>query len=316
KLGIEHVDFVTMRAPKPTLILVATRDFFDIEGSWTCYREAKRLYGLLDRAERVDLFEFDDKHGFSSPRRHAAVRFMWRWLGARTGEPVFPKVTLCTDAELQCTATGQVLRDVAGSRSVVEFNVDRAAYLAKRRTAATVVDVCRQIACPDEHDGFPVGVAQDGEAAIRARAGGKSFAISVRGRGATTARGRRTYGGWFGPDFHPAFLAMHAGESLLGLRVSDVRKALDGLQEVAGGVTLEADAAGQAVVLHAAFLDRRVVAVRLTSPLLSWTALVSQPLQTRRIGDIVPGALELYDLPDLVAALEKRGCKVRIAKSR
>jgi len=30
--------------------------------------------------ERVALFEFDDKHGFSKPRREAATRWMRRWL--------------------------------------------------------------------------------------------------------------------------------------------------------------------------------------------------------------------------------------------
>ncbi len=32
--GMEHADFITMRAPEPTLLSVGTRDFFDIRGSW------------------------------------------------------------------------------------------------------------------------------------------------------------------------------------------------------------------------------------------------------------------------------------------
>src|SRR5262249_54117118 len=31
--GMEHADYLTMRAPKPTLMTVGTRDFFDIQGS-------------------------------------------------------------------------------------------------------------------------------------------------------------------------------------------------------------------------------------------------------------------------------------------
>lgn len=314
KLGIEHVDFVTMRAPKPTLILVATRDFFDIEGSWTCFREAKRLYGLLGRGECVDLFEFDDKHGFSPPRRHAAVRFLWRWLGAGTGEPSFPKLSLCKDAELQCTETGQVLRDIPDSRSVVDFNVEAARALAEKRGTCKARDIQRLVAYPSEHDGFPVAVTEDGSAAIRARVGDRVFGISVRGRGATTPKGRRTYGGWFGPDFHAAFLAMHAGETLLGLRCSDVREGLDTVAKLVGdtekGVTLEADAPAQALALHAALFDPRVERVVLNSPLRSWASLVSDPVQLRRIGEVVPGALELYSLFDLGVLLRKRGCTV------
>src|SRR5207248_1463563 len=78
--GMEHADYLTMRAPRPTLVCVGTQDYFDIQGAWTSFREAKLLYGLLGHGERVDLFEYNDKHGFSKPRREAAMRWMRRWL--------------------------------------------------------------------------------------------------------------------------------------------------------------------------------------------------------------------------------------------
>ncbi len=327
-LGIEHVDFVTMRAPKPTLILTATRDFFDIDGAWTSFREAKRLYGLLGRGECVDLFEFDDKHGFSLPRRHAAVRFMWRWLAGSSGEPEFPKVSLCKDAELQCTKTGQVLREFAGERSVVDFNLDRAKEVVERRGSFDVARIQRVVAYPSEHDAFPVSVkpirngGKTSPPAIRARVGDRVYGISVRGRGATTAGGRLAYGGWFGPDFKAAFLSMHAGETLLGQRCRDLRVGLDQVCRMAREIQrvkvlprliLEADAQAQAVVLHTAFFDPHIEKVVLTSPLRTWASLVENPMQAKRIGEIVPGALAIYDLPELVAALRKRGCEVLIA---
>ena len=33
--GMEHADYLTLRAPKPTLIACGTQDFFDIGGTWT-----------------------------------------------------------------------------------------------------------------------------------------------------------------------------------------------------------------------------------------------------------------------------------------
>ena len=45
--GMEHADYVTMRAPRPTLLSVGTRDFFDIQGSWDTFREVKRIYCTL-----------------------------------------------------------------------------------------------------------------------------------------------------------------------------------------------------------------------------------------------------------------------------
>src|SRR5205814_1848409 len=67
--GMEHADYLTMRAPRPTLICAASRDFFDIQGTWASFREAKRAYGLLSYAERVDLVESDSGHGFPKPQR-------------------------------------------------------------------------------------------------------------------------------------------------------------------------------------------------------------------------------------------------------
>ena len=63
--GLDHADYVTMRAPKPTLLSVGTRDFFDIQGSWDTFREVKLLYGRLGFGERIDLFESDEPHGFT-----------------------------------------------------------------------------------------------------------------------------------------------------------------------------------------------------------------------------------------------------------
>ena len=75
-VGLEHADYVTLRAPKPTLLTVGTRDFFDIKGSWDTFREVKLIYGRLGFGERVDLFESDEEHGFTRPRRIATARWM------------------------------------------------------------------------------------------------------------------------------------------------------------------------------------------------------------------------------------------------
>src|SRR6185503_7813461 len=103
--GMEHADYVTMRAPKPTLILTGTQDFFDIQGAWTTFREAKLQYGLLGHRERVELFEYNDKHGFSKPRREAAMRWMRRWLLDKDDAPTEGTFPIHKDEELQCTRT-------------------------------------------------------------------------------------------------------------------------------------------------------------------------------------------------------------------
>jgi len=131
-LGIDHADYLSMRAPKPTLVLTATRDFFDIDGSWRSFREAKRLYGILGFGERVDIFEYPDTHGFSKPRRQAALRWMSRWLKGIDAPVEEPQFEVNTDADLQVTKSGQVLYDLKG-RSVWDITAERAKELAKER---------------------------------------------------------------------------------------------------------------------------------------------------------------------------------------
>jgi cephalosporin-C deacetylase-like acetyl esterase len=132
-LGIDHTDLITMRAPKPTLILAAERDFFDIGGTRSAAREADAVYRVFGQPERMGLFTYDDEHGFSQPRRQAAVHWMRRWL-MNDDQPVTePPLKLATDAELQVTSSGQVLNQFDDEQTVIDFNRQRAEKLRERR---------------------------------------------------------------------------------------------------------------------------------------------------------------------------------------
>jgi len=130
--GMDHADYVLMRAPKPTLILAATHDFVPIEGAWENFREAKRWYSLLGFAERVDLIEADEKHGFTRPLRIAATRWMRRWLLGVDDAVTEGEFPVLSDAELQCTPEGQVLL-LPGARSLFDFYAEEAERLAAER---------------------------------------------------------------------------------------------------------------------------------------------------------------------------------------
>jgi len=133
-LGIEHADYILLRAPKPTIMLTAAKDFFDINGSWETFREAKRLHGILGYGERLDLFEFPDEHGFTKPRREAALRWMRRWLQGIDEPAVELAQTPSTDADLQVTQSGHVVPELKGA-TVWDLNLARAKQLAPEREA-------------------------------------------------------------------------------------------------------------------------------------------------------------------------------------
>jgi dienelactone hydrolase len=150
--GMDHADYVTMRAPKPTLLTVGTRDFFDIQGSWDTFREVKLIYGRLGFGERVDLFESDEEHGFTRPRRIATVRWMKRWLLKDDDAAVEPEYPISTDAELQCTQSGQVMREYKevsvfelNRRREKELKLLRDASLARRSSADFRAEVKKRL---------------------------------------------------------------------------------------------------------------------------------------------------------------------------
>ncbi|MFO0865729.1 MAG: acetylxylan esterase [Gemmataceae bacterium] len=130
--GMEHADFALLRAPRPTLFAVATRDFFDIDGAWTAYREASKYYSILGHSERMAISEYDDTHGFTKPRREATLRWMRRWLQGVDDAPTEASFPVFKDADLRCTRSGQVLEDYQGI-SAYQMNAKFAAEMAPQR---------------------------------------------------------------------------------------------------------------------------------------------------------------------------------------
>jgi dienelactone hydrolase/pimeloyl-ACP methyl ester carboxylesterase len=370
--GMEHADYVTMRAPRPALICTGTQDFFDIQGSWTTFREAKRVYGLMGHGERVDLFEYDDKHGFSKPRREAALRWMRRWLLGKDDAPTEGDFSVRKDAELQCTRTGQVLEDFKG-RSVFDLNRAVAAELAKKRErflASAPADelrkeVRRLIRLPspaktgvptlhtgeEKRDGYTIrrfrhtteeGVAVgawsftpekkavDAELVVYlhprgngadadpggpieriVKSGRPVLALELRGTGLTSPRLSGT--GWpapFGPDSREAFLSLHLDRPLLGQRVFDLLRALQARLGF-GEVHLVGVGRCGPVALHAAALEPRVTRLTLDGAVVSWSSVVATPRSVDQLANVVPGALAVYDLPDLATLVAPRPLTIR-----
>ena len=120
--GLDHPDFAIIRAPRPTLYLTATEDFVPIKGAWDNFRQAKQIYTKLGRPEAVELIEAPEKHGYTKLLREGAVRFFARWLQGRHLEVTEPEQQpVATDAELQVTAEGEVMR-LPGARDLLEIN--------------------------------------------------------------------------------------------------------------------------------------------------------------------------------------------------
>lgn len=130
--GLDHADYMILRAPVPTLVLAATRDFFDIGGTWDSFREAKRIYTRLGRPEGVDIVEVDAEHGFAMELRVAAARWMRRWLLGRDDVVEEIESPILTDEEAWCTPRGQVML-LDGARNYYDVNIELEKQLAAGR---------------------------------------------------------------------------------------------------------------------------------------------------------------------------------------
>ena len=382
--GIDHTDFITMRATRPTLILAAERDFFDIVGTRQAAAEAMAVYRVLGQAERVGLFTHDDEHGFSRPRRQAAVHWMRRWLLDDERSIVEPEIKLQSDAALQVSSTGQVVGEFPAERTVVDLAIERAEHLARQRDPiwnslseqqriekiVGLLGVAREIEpkatvrrmakinrpankgreaytleplvverpgrvplpaifCLPSHQGdnskkLPVVIYADSngkEAGLKQTAndaspieailakGSAVLAIDLSGYGETADD--KKGGQYLNDEFRTAMLAMHVGQPLVGHRVADLLAAAEVLANEASidseSIHLIGVERAALTTLHAAAIDRRFTSVELRGGLESWASdVVARPLTPNLLGQVVPGALEHYDLPQLRAMLGER----------
>ncbi|MCE9561983.1 MAG: acetylxylan esterase [Planctomycetes bacterium] len=372
-LGIDHADYIFMRAPKPTLLLASTRDFFDIQGTWDSFREAKRVYTKLGLPERVELIEADATHGYPKSHREAMARFFSRFLKGEDKVIVEADCPIEKDADLLCTRSGQVLEDLKG-RSVFDLNATLADEFAKKRAAEKLKpdafrkEVERLIGLGELGDVPPAGVTftanddivrpgylmlktkmlvpgsnvpvvvlgfigndrpdpvtfylheagKDADAAPGgaieklAKSGKWVMALDVRGRGETApavAKDGKT--STFGVEFKESFLSLHLGKPLLGQQTHDLMWAMGPRRPKAAFVELVAVGSSALVALHAAVLHDGVKSVTIDGGLVSWDSVLRTPISHNQLANVVPGALKLYDLPDLAAAIAPRPLTIR-----
>lgn len=129
KLGLDHGDLLSVRAPKPALMLTTTRDYFSIQGARETYREVKDIYRLYGAEMEFGFAEDDYQHGSTAANREAMNAFFQRAL-ALPGDPTDRDVELFDPEELQVTETGQVV-SALNSRTVFDLNQERRTLISK-----------------------------------------------------------------------------------------------------------------------------------------------------------------------------------------
>lgn len=114
--GIDHGDYLEVRAPKPTLMLSSTRDFFSIQGARETINEVTRIYEAYGNPDHFTHVQEDTQHKFSQYKMEVTYAFFQKHL-RNPGNPKTEKVSVLSPEEIQVTPTGQVATSFPQSKS-------------------------------------------------------------------------------------------------------------------------------------------------------------------------------------------------------
>jgi cephalosporin-C deacetylase-like acetyl esterase len=125
--GIEHADWLLARAPKPTLMLTTTHDFFPIQGARETEAAVKEIYGAMGAPDDFGRVEDDHGHGYTRKTSEASYAFFMKHFGV-SGSPAEEMYPAPSEEELQVTGSGQVATQFK-AENVFSLNLQESAGL-------------------------------------------------------------------------------------------------------------------------------------------------------------------------------------------
>lgn len=128
--GLDHPDFLIIRAPKPTLMITTTGDMFSIQGAIETEKEISGIYKAYGQEENFSRVEDDAAHESTVKNREAMYAFFQKHL-SNPGNPYDEETQPLAMEELQVTKTGQVSTSL-GSETVFSLNRRLAENLANQ----------------------------------------------------------------------------------------------------------------------------------------------------------------------------------------
>ena len=365
--GLDHPDFIELWAPKPTLIMSTTRDFFSIQGARETFQEASMAYAALGAEDNLQMIEDDFGHGFTRKNREAMYAFFQKHL-KNPGDPHDQEVEILPVEELWVTETGQLATSLQGetmyslNKKIVEkqvsvleskrSNIDK--HLAGIQHSVAEIS---GFSYPERNDDivfsgrfvnaeyklekyliqgsgeymiplalFIPNKINKKEAILILHEKGKNHAVNnenlakqLLAEGYTVLLGDLPDIGEMGPgymrgdtyinhvSYNKWFAGIHTGRSIVGLRAEDIIRMTQFIKtNLADYHSISAVSVGLlgSELLHAAVFENDIQKVCLIRPFLSFSEIaLSHDYRPFFIHSTVAGAIEEYDLPDLMASL-------------
>ena len=368
--GLDHPDFIELRAPKPTLIMSTTRDFFSIQGARETFQEAAKAFTSLGAESNLQMTEDDYGHGFTRKNREAMYAFFQKHLD-NPGDASDYEVEIIPVEELWVTKTGQLATSLKGetmyslNKKIVEKQVSVLEskrtnineHLSKVPEAATKIS---GFSFPEKFEDeifsgryvnaeyklekylirgsgeymiplalFIPNKNNKREVILLLHEKGKNFAVNsdslakqLLANGYTILLGDLPDIGEMGPgymrgdtyinnvSYNKWFAGILTGKSIVGLRAEDIIRMIHFIKtNLADYNSVSAISVGVlgSELLHAAVFENDIQKVCLIRPFLSFSEIaLSHEYKPSFIHSTVAGAIEEYDLPDLIATLYPR----------
>ena len=112
--GIDLADLLLVRAPKPTLIIATTGDYFGIHGFRESAKEASGIYKAYDKEANFDRAEDILPRHWATPKNREAMYAFFQKSLNNPGNSKEEKVEPLSKEEMQVTKTGQVYTSFGG----------------------------------------------------------------------------------------------------------------------------------------------------------------------------------------------------------
>ncbi len=123
----DHPDFIHVRAPKPTLMITTTHDFFSQQGARETFAEVKRSYAAFGKPDNIEMSEDLGIHESTKNNREALYAFFRKHLEL-PGENIDEETKPFALEELFVTNTGQTGTSLDG---VTVFDLNKKYFPGK-----------------------------------------------------------------------------------------------------------------------------------------------------------------------------------------
>lgn len=141
----------------------------------------------------------------------------------------------------------------------------------------------------------------------------KGYAVllpDLRGIGETADGAAFNHPKFYNREYRNVMSSLHIGRPLIGQRVTDLLLLLDYLQSdqefQKTRIDIKASGATALVALHAAVIDPRINRLQIDQYPDSFITMIRRIMKKDQYSNIIPGALQYYDVPDLVRMMDKR----------